>query len=626
MFISLDQIKISLSRLEEFNPFFGMSFLAFKKARLPIGSTVKINFTQIATDILERHYRPSSTYQGYYNPFFTSDRYNRWTAIRYPSTSLQRITKDTFDDTLLHPSKTTWGWRQNYEALLAAHLPNRKLPAYDLAVWLFREENWPSSTQPSDVVDRLFFEYDITSDERKYLFDVEAVSLAHDWLSSQAHFEGELFDIIGHPPGSLPEAGAALERLVLKSIGPAQIFEYEPAPRLNVITGDNSLGKTFLLEAIWWALTGSWVQNQLAPRSDVAKNTPTIEFTLSPEKGRPQDYQAKYDWTLRAWRNPERRVTAGLVIYARNDGSFAVWDPSRLAASENNQSLPIPDKLVFAQNDIWYGLTAPNSREPLCNGLLRDWVAWQTSGIRYQDRWQIFVSALKTLAPLGEGMEPVEPRRLDFSDLEMPILRLPYGEVPIMQTSAGVQRTVALAYILVWSWFRHLENSAIIRVEPQKRLVLLIDEIEAHLHPRWQRVIVPSLMAVIGKIAPSIAPQMHLATHSPLIMASLETEFDEDIDDLHNLKLEQSGVFLRELEFIKRGRVDLWLMSELFGLGHARSVPAEEAIEAAKKVQLERNPDPSNVKEINQKLLESLAQDDDFWPRWRYFAKKYGIE
>ena len=34
----------------------------------------------------------------------------------------------------------------------------------------------------------------------------------------------------------------------------------ELAPRLNVITGDNGLGKSFLLDVIWWALTRKWPQ------------------------------------------------------------------------------------------------------------------------------------------------------------------------------------------------------------------------------------------------------------------------------------------------------------------------------------------------------------------------------
>ncbi len=49
-----------------------------------------------------------------------------------------------------------------------------------------------------------------------------------------------------------------LKSLRLKNVGPAP--EMELAPRLNLITGDNGLGKSFLLDVAWWALTRRWPQ------------------------------------------------------------------------------------------------------------------------------------------------------------------------------------------------------------------------------------------------------------------------------------------------------------------------------------------------------------------------------
>ena len=86
-----------------------MSFLAFKESNLPVGKTTHLNFSLIADQILNRHYRPSSAYPGFYNPFLTSRRENRWMKPRYGSTALQRITKDTFADALEHPTEQEWG-------------------------------------------------------------------------------------------------------------------------------------------------------------------------------------------------------------------------------------------------------------------------------------------------------------------------------------------------------------------------------------------------------------------------------------------------------------------------------------------------------------------------------------
>ena len=51
-----------------------------------------------------------------------------------------------------------------------------------------------------------------------------------------------------------------IEYLRLRNVGPAPEMEMELAPRLNLITGDNGLGKSFLLDLIWWALTRRWPQ------------------------------------------------------------------------------------------------------------------------------------------------------------------------------------------------------------------------------------------------------------------------------------------------------------------------------------------------------------------------------
>ncbi len=46
--------------------------------------------------------------------------------------------------------------------------------------------------------------------------------------------------------------------------------------RLNIITGDNSLGKSFILDVVWWALTGTL--DSVRPLPDVNK-TPEIMWT-----------------------------------------------------------------------------------------------------------------------------------------------------------------------------------------------------------------------------------------------------------------------------------------------------------------------------------------------------------
>jgi hypothetical protein len=347
-----------------------------------------------------------------------------------------------------------------------------------------------------------------------------------DWFVESSLGETELLDILGVPPGAEPEEGAALHFLDTTYVGPSNHLRYEPAESLNIITGDNSLGKTFILECAWWVLTGCELDQPILPRQDASKSQPRISFGLTTERGRLQKIAAHFDWERQSWTVPSsRKAVSGLVLYARHDGSFAVWDPAR---AKMNQGVPIRrDHVLFTRQQAWEGLpeeTSSRRSEWISNGLIRDWVTWQTGGQRYEQPFKSFVSCLYGLSPSRiEHLEPGEPIRLARDSREIPTLKMPYGDVPIIHASAGVQRILALAYLLVWAWHEHLSLSTLIRRKPQRRIVLIMDEVEAHLHPRWQRVIVPALMRVISELAATVSPQIHLATHSPMIMASAET-------------------------------------------------------------------------------------------------------
>ena len=89
-------------------------------------------------------------------------------------------------------------------------------------------------------------------------------------------------------------------------------------------------------------------------------------------------------------------------------------------------------------------------------------------------------------------------------------------------------RDRGLLSVAGWTWFEHVVNSEILGKSPQKRVVLIIDEVEAHLHPRWQRVLVPGIMDVVKELWAEVSAQIHIATHSPLILASVEPIFNEE--------------------------------------------------------------------------------------------------
>jgi DNA repair exonuclease SbcCD ATPase subunit len=49
-----------------------------------------------------------------------------------------------------------------------------------------------------------------------------------------------------------------IKHLKLTNVGPSSKMELEFGERLNLITGDNGPGKSFLLDILWWVLTRKW--------------------------------------------------------------------------------------------------------------------------------------------------------------------------------------------------------------------------------------------------------------------------------------------------------------------------------------------------------------------------------
>jgi hypothetical protein len=157
-------------------------------------------------------------------------------------------------------------------------------------------------------------------------------------------------------------------------------------------------------------------------------------------------------------------------------------------------------------------------------------------------------------------------------------------------------------------------------------MVILVDEIEAHLHPKWQRVVLPAILDVTNILGKELEAQLIVATHSPLILASLEQDFSESHDKLFHLQLANSkDVSFGEVPFIRHGRVDAWLTSELFELKQPTSMEAEHALEHAKRLLGQGKPSADEIKEVSDQLGKTLPPEDSFWLRWLHFAKQKGV-
>lgn len=160
----------------------------------------------------------------------------------------------------------------------------------------------------------------------------------------------------------------------------------------------------------------------------------------------------------------------------------------------------------------------------------------------------------------GEGVRP-KPR-VEF--------KTPYGWVPFRQLGYGYQ---SLA-----TWVADFASRMVERYPESKNplaepAVVLVDEIDLHLHPKWQR----ELMDRLTNLFPNT--QFIATAHSPLVVQAAANA------NLAVLRREGDHVVIdNDVDYIRNWRVDQILTSDLFGLESARPPHIEEKLKNREKI------------------------------------------
>ena len=88
------------------------------------------------------------------------------------------------------------------------------------------------------------------------------------------------------------------------------------------------------------------------------------------------------------------------------------------------------------------------------------------------------------------------------------------GPVPLNTLSQGTQSIIQWLAHLIIGYAEYYEYPESLEDKPG---ILIVDEIDAHLHPSWQRRIIPALIRHFPHL------QIFCSTHSPLMLAGLKT-------------------------------------------------------------------------------------------------------
>ncbi len=158
---------------------------------------------------------------------------------------------------------------------------------------------------------------------------------------------------------------------------------------------------------------------------------------------------------------------------------------------------------------------------------------------------KITKDAINSLLPAGTSIEG--------ADIDGKVwFNTPQGRVPTIALSDGYRSILALAGDLIWRMIQAFPNSE----KPlEEQGVVLIDEIDIHLHPKWQRTIA----GLLRKTFPNI--QFIVATHSPIVAAGAGSDAVT-----YGFYLEADQTKVERIEHVWAQSVDDILKSPAFGL------------------------------------------------------------
>ena len=176
--------------------------------------------------------------------------------------------------------------------------------------------------------------------------------------------------------------------------------------------------------------------------------------------------------------------------------------------------------------------------------------------------------------------------------------RTPYGEVPLSQLSLGYQTVTALTADIAWRLFERYPDSSNPLQEPA---IVLVDEIDLHLHPKFQR----KIRRDMAEHFPNI--QFIATAHSPLMA---QTSLDANLAVVR--REDDHAVILNDPVVIKDWRLDQVITSELFDQKSARPPDIEQMIED--RVALLRKPrlskdEKARLAKLDQELDELTTGD-----------------
>jgi predicted ATP-binding protein involved in virulence len=328
-------------------------------------------------------------------------------------------------------------------------------------------------------------------------------------------------------------------------------------PNLTMLVAENAQGKTAILSAIGIALdvfVATMAQDKNSPgfdRSDIHRvvnkgMVPASEVAFV-ANGFVENENVSWSRTLSSQSIRARSSTKDTKMMrqaaARLRGSLSDSNPITLPSVAFYGTGRLWDEQRLTKRRKWLPNISPQRLSTYLDCLspsssFNSFATWyeETANALRSSTSKVYATDEKPeslLAAVRKAVEVVlEPTGWSHIDWEFPFVNDAYsyqgrgylvvehnerGRLPLSWLSDGVRNMVALVGDLAHRCVRlnpHLREEAANRTPG----ILLIDEVDMHLHPRWQQLVVELLQRVFPQM------QMIFTTHSPQVLSTVRKE------------------------------------------------------------------------------------------------------
>lgn len=341
-----------------------------------------------------------------------------------------------------------------------------------------------------------------------------------------------------------------IQRLTLQNFKCFEDIEVGFHPNLTVVVGANGSGKTSIMEAAAIALSTLFVKmDGLSGRSIHKSQAHLKAFSV----GSTKDVQAQYPVTVKAsamirsevikWERSLNKPKGSMTVgNAKEMISLGIRFQEHLRNGDTELVLPVVAYYGTGrlwnyhrekQSDVFETNNRVNGYVDCVDGtanikLMMNWFSKMTVQ-KYQDQ-ELGLGGIPELEAVYSAMEACYKKITGSEDVKMQYnigtkeLEVAYrdgaGElmrIPIDQLSDGYKSTISLVADIAYR-MAVLDPQLLENVCRETDGIVLIDEVDLHLHPTWQQRILGDLTDIFPKV------QFIVSTHAPAVLSTVKSE------------------------------------------------------------------------------------------------------